>query len=312
MLCCAFEFTAGVAYQYYTGGIDAHRSQNWEVKYNVFKGIRSPEGLLAEHAIHFWRESSYTHIEGNLINNCDRGIGFGLGSESTSGHTGGIILNNFVHTNRDVGIGLESAPETSVYNNTVVTDNYSNSIEYRFKNTAGVHIANNLVCMAIASRSDGSGIVESNANIDDFAVFTDAINFDYHLVSTSPGITDAGIALNEVTLDYDCFDRSITSPPDIGADEFATITHTDVALFNNAISLYPNPTADIFTIVAHDTSVFDQFDIEVLDSQGQQHQSYQDISGVIEIDISSLPAGLYFVRIHKDDNLSVQLILKGM
>lgn len=56
ILCCEFEFTAGIAYQYYTGGIDAHRSIDWTVAYNTFKGIRSPDGNLAEHAIHFWRE----------------------------------------------------------------------------------------------------------------------------------------------------------------------------------------------------------------------------------------------------------------
>ncbi len=63
--CCLFEFTAGIAYQYYTGGIDAHRSHNWKILYNTFQGIRSPENNLAEHAIHFWRESEGTIIEGN-------------------------------------------------------------------------------------------------------------------------------------------------------------------------------------------------------------------------------------------------------
>ena len=102
--CCEFVFPDGVAFQYYTGGIDAHRAKDWEVRYNTFRHIRSPDNSLAEHAIHFWSNSENTLVENNLIIDCDRGIGFGLGN---SGHVGGIIRNNFVHTSRDVGIGLE-------------------------------------------------------------------------------------------------------------------------------------------------------------------------------------------------------------
>ena len=111
--CCLFEFTAGVANQWYTGGIDAHRAFNWIVRNNTFKHIRSPDAGLAEHAIHFWIDSEGTIVENNQIINCDRGIGFGLGGR---GHTGGIIRNNMVHTSRDVGIGLESASNAKVYN----------------------------------------------------------------------------------------------------------------------------------------------------------------------------------------------------
>ena len=190
--CCLFEFTAGVAYQYYTGGIDAHRSANWAVRNNTFKHIRSPDGDLAEHAIHFWRESYGTLVEGNQVIDCDRGIGFGLGSDPLSGHTDGVIKNNFVHTSRDVGIGLESAPGAKVYHNTVITDNYFNSIEYRFAATSDVHLANNLTNQVISDRNSGSsGTVEANYLINDLSIFLDAAGYDYHLVGPTNGITDA-------------------------------------------------------------------------------------------------------------------------
>ena len=309
--CCSFEFTGGVAYQYYTGGIDAHRSRNWQVRNNVFKNIRSPDGSLAEHAIHFWRESSGTHVEGNIIINCDRGVGFGLGPDATSGHTGGVVMNNFVHTSRDVGIGLESAPDAKVYNNTVVSDNYFNSIEYRFSNTDNVHIANNLVNEAITSRNEGTGTIEQNATISDLDIFVDAASYNYHLAGTTSGITDAGISLPEVSKDLDCQDRTANLPIDIGADEFLQLSNTDAVLEENGISLYPNPVEETFTIVASSDELLDDFDIDVLDNTGQIYQSYSQMSGTVEIDISALPAGLYFVRIMRDSMLSVQLILKG-
>ena len=306
--CCLFEFTSGEAYQYYTGGIDAHRAKNWEVKYNTFKHIRYPIGDLTEHAIHFWRESSGTLVEGNHIINCDRGIGFGLGKESPSGHVGGLIINNFVHTSRDVGIGLESAPGAKVYNNTVVTENYQNSIEYRFANTNNVHIANNLTTEYIIKRDSGSGVIESNFQNVNLDVFADPTNHDYHLDGNIPGITDAGLSLSEVVNDYDCMHRPYGAGIDIGADETGLLSSSDVLLEQSGIILFPNPVEETFTI----SGLLNAYTIEVLDQLGQVYQTYDQVSGTVEINISNLPVGIYFVKIGGKSNefISMQLILK--
>lgn len=154
---CLFTYSAGVGPQWYIGGIDAHNAHDWAVRNNTFKHIRSPETRLAEHAIHFWSGSSNTLVENNKIVNCDRGIGFGLGDR---GHTGGIIRNNYVQTVRDVGIGLESASGARVVDNEVVTENYSNSIEYRFPASRDNLIKGNKVSGRVVSRDGGQAVVE--------------------------------------------------------------------------------------------------------------------------------------------------------
>jgi hypothetical protein len=213
---CLFEYTAGVGPQYYIGGIDVHQGKDWVVRENTFVDIKSPTDELAEHAIHFWSDSSGTLIERNRILNCDRGIGFGMGE---SGHTGGIIRNNFVYTTMDVGIGLENSPHTLVYNNTVYTENYANSIEYRFSGTYGVEIINNLTNGDITSRDGGSGTIETNVTDAEEGWFVDVSLGDLHLSYEVDSVIDEGQTLPDVVNDYDGESRPQGGGYDIGGDE---------------------------------------------------------------------------------------------
>ncbi|NND31152.1 MAG: T9SS type A sorting domain-containing protein [Saprospiraceae bacterium] len=308
--CCTFEFTAGIAFQDYTGGIDAHQSKDWIVRDNIFKNIKSPNSTLAEHAIHFWRRSTNTWVERNVIINCDRGIGFGLGDDPLNGHPEGLICNNFVHTSTDVGIGLEYAPNVKIYNNTVITENYSNAIEYRFAGTSNVHVANNLTKGIITDRSSGSsGTIESNVEISTLHMFADSTNHDYHLTGQFTGIVDAGISLVEIISDVDCEIRPVNDVIDIGADEYSMqTTSSDVVLDPSNILLYPNPVENKFTI----SGTVNDYTVEVLDQTGQVYMAFNQSSGNITVDLSTLPAGLYFVKVENKQNqlLCIKLILK--
>jgi hypothetical protein len=298
--CCHFEFTDGVASQYYTGGIDGHKTRNWMVFNNTFVDIRSPDHQLAEHAIHFWNGCIGTVVRNNTIINCDRGIGFGLGQK---GHYGGAIINNMVHTSRDVGIGLESSPETEVYNNTVVTDNYFNSIEYRFDVTQNVHIANNLVDKSITSRNGGEGTVESNFTFSDPTIFVDHSGHDYHLSGPVSGITNAGIILQEVKDDFDCETRNLNTAIDIGADDLETTSTYITSPSVLDLEISPNPTSGLVTINPHILLK------EVCISDGLRNLRVTvDQNGLL--DISVLPSGLYMIIGKSGQNIySAKIVL---
>lgn len=213
---CSFEYTAGYGPQYYIGGVDGHQCRDWTVRDCYFHGIASPSADLAEHAIHFWSESEGTVVERNRITSCDRGIGFGMGD---SGHGEGMIRNNFVHTTRDVGIGLENASGVDVYNNSLYTEDYANSIEYRFSGTSGGEMINNLSSGEIASRDGGSATVASNVTSALSSWFQDAGSGDLHLTSAASGVVDAGQTLSGVAVDIDSEARPAGSGYDLGADE---------------------------------------------------------------------------------------------
>jgi len=222
---CLLEYSTGIGPQWYIGGIDVHNAKNWIVRGNTFRGIRSPGENLAEFAIHFWSNSRNTLVERNLIMNCDRGIGFGMGMR---GHIGGIIRNNMIFHDTfedfaDVGIGLESAPNAQVYNNTIYhAHSYPNAIEYRFSGTSGVLIANNLTNRAIAQRDGASGSVSHNVTDAESNWFINPSAGNLHLSSAIPTVVDQGRSISGLTTDFDGGSRPQGDGIDIGADEWGS------------------------------------------------------------------------------------------
>lgn len=173
---CLFEYSAGIGPQYYIGGIDAHSSRNWTVVGNTFKNIASPSGHVAEHAIHFWRKSSNITVLNNTIENCDRGIGFGLGDDVNNQVVGGLIANNKIsntdptHQFADAGIILEGSPNIEISNNKVfIQGHYPNAIEYRFAATKNVLIKDNLTNKSIVSRDGGQAELSGNQQASVFS-----------------------------------------------------------------------------------------------------------------------------------------------
>lgn len=218
-----FEFTTGEAAWWYTGGIDAHKAHYWVIRGNTFRNIHNnnpKEGAntaLTEGAVHFWSNSRGTIVEKNIIINCDRGIMFGL---DTSGHHDGIIRNNFIVTNKDVGIYLANATNTQIYNNTVYTNSgYSNGIEYRYTTTTGTEIYNNLTNRNIRARNGSIATLKNNITNAQEDWFVDAINGDLHLARGISSVVDKGRDIESIIDDIDGQER-VTTKYDIGADEF--------------------------------------------------------------------------------------------
>lgn len=192
-----FQYTKGIAPNYYTGGIDALGAENWIVRGNVFRDIASPEEHIAQHAIHFWVNSSGTVIENNLFIDNDRSIGLGMPlpqnqSSLVYSHNDGKIINNLIfHADNkdpygDVGIILEASQNTLVSDNVVYMEhNYPRGIEYRFSDSKNNIIKGNKTNKLIASRNGANAILEDNIedlNSFDFlqalATFQDAMGIE--------------------------------------------------------------------------------------------------------------------------------------
>ena len=211
----------------YTGGLDAHGATGWLVRRNRIEGFWCSDGL-SEHGIHMWRQCADTVVEENVVLDCARGIGFGLGP-GADGHTGGIIRNNFVAAadpdlfaspdGFDSGIGLWGADAVEVVHNTVASTQppSASSIEWRYITTV-VTIANNLVTDRIWDRG-GPAVLSTNIEYAATGLFIDVAAADLHLVDPGSAPVGSATALSAGLCDRDFDGQARDAAPDIGADE---------------------------------------------------------------------------------------------
>ena len=166
--------------------------------------------------------------EGNTFINCQREISFGLVERSPDDHSGGIIRNNFLYRAGsvlgDTAIGVFDSPNTQVLHNTVfVSGGYPSPIEYRFGNTTGVVVRNNLVDGAIQARDGASASVSGNVVSAPAALFVNPSQGDLHLKSTATAAIDkAGAVVASSPSDFDGEGRPQGAAADVGADEYGS------------------------------------------------------------------------------------------
>jgi hypothetical protein len=222
----------------YTGGIDVHAGRDWSVRYNRFEDIYCAGEGLAEHAIHFWKRSRGTVVENNLIVNCARGVGFGMGDSDTGtrayadapyggdlGHIDGVIRNNVIYADIDyfdTGIEIIQARQPLVVHNTIVSwtgAGFFSSIDYRFARTQAV-VQNNLV-RRITVRDGATGTVDHNLESTPAAYFVGPAQGDFHLTDGATAAIDRGVTVREAGLDLDGEPHTLGGAPDLGADEWA-------------------------------------------------------------------------------------------
>ncbi len=86
------------------------------------------------------------------------------------------------------------------------------------------------------------------------------------------------------------------------------LTSTDLTVVADMIELHPNPTAGYFSIKGD----FTNYQLDIISAEGTIIEDLTGAESPIEIDISTLPAGLYFIRVLNmlNSELSFQKIIK--
>jgi hypothetical protein len=228
LACSRLEYTT-TSPEDYTNGISAHDAHNWTVRDNEWYRIRTPNNEPVP-TILFWSASSGTVVERNLLVDCYQGIAFGNASHGSGDHTGGVVRNNFIYASMPHDVVVEMVHATGwlvAHNTAILLDPASGltwGMEARFSDSQGT-FAYNLTNMNILHNRDGAqGVSTGNVTDAQTGWFVDAANADLHLLASATAAIDQAIALPDVSDDFDGDTRPIGSAPDVGADEYGTVT----------------------------------------------------------------------------------------
>jgi hypothetical protein len=146
-------------------------------------------------------------------------------------------------------------------------------------------------------------------------LFVDPDNIDpyarnFHYLSSASALMNNGTTISSFSTDKDGNTRS--GSWDLGCYEYKP-TAVNV-LQTNSLKIYPNPVTDNLTI---EFSMINEEDVEVslLDATGKSvkvitNRQFQQGKNTISLDMTDLPACLYFIQLKTDKNLTTQKIIK--
>ncbi len=237
---------------------------------------------------------------------------------------GASIYNNTIIVPSDGRWGIlvkdGSNIGTKIFNNIIINDHSFRGC-ITVEDTTGFRSDYNLVMDKMSDAGDGVVISFEDwqtlgfglnsqllGNIAD--VFVDAPNDNYQLKIGGQAINSGTDAVNSLVIDD--IEKNVRPQGgffDLGCYEFLEATSpVDLALLQQSIELFPNPTVGLFQIGGLTTA----YDIKILNGSGQVYQSLNSSSGLIQIDLSDLPNGLYFISILSiaSNALSFQKIIK--
>jgi len=112
-----------------------------------------------------------------------------------------------------------------------------------------------------------------------------------------------GMSLSELSFEF-----LVTQQELILDGDCLTTAVPDIQIAENYINIFPNPVVNQFTI----NGDLDLYQIDILNAAGQITQTINNVGNSHTIDITALPAGMYFVRVrnHTNSLLEVQKIIK--
>ena len=187
---CVMEYSNEGPPNGYTNGVDVHGGDNWEIRHNIFRNIKTPKGAKYKHvpAVLMWNGAKGTVCDSNTFINCDRAIAFGLTKRKNyPDHEGGLIQNNFILVEKgkvahpDTGIFAASANTKIIHNTIMLNGTYPNAIEVRFDFAQNVEVINNLSDAKIQAR-DNAKMKESGNFLKASAIIFRDLKFgDLHL-----------------------------------------------------------------------------------------------------------------------------------
>ena len=307
--------------------------QNGHFHHNIIRNVISTP-LKHYHA--GWGMSIYPYsnsentsgniFENNLIMDCESG-GINIKNNSVSEVTGNIFRNNILVNNGKYVAHFTSYPQNQTSNINLavkIADKYD-WVTHQFVDpiVSGNKFQNNLFFVTSDSvrflyhldDDDPNGWTTTSLNISEFnsqngqnsdvitnnieadPMFADSVNADYHLQSLSPAIDNGTTTLAKSDLDGNPIPYPGT-PPDVGIYEYQIVSNLPEVI-NNSISVYPNPVKNELFIKNISNEKIEQIILFDISGKNILNKSFKQTDNTkVSFDISTLPAGLYLVKVN--------------
>jgi hypothetical protein len=247
--------------------------------------------------------------------------------------TGGIVLttadenssNNFSGLQQTVVNSFDPNDKTCLEGTSITPDMIGKYVHYmiRFENT-GTFPAENIVVKDIidATKFDVASLIPLSASHDyitritgnkvEFIFeninlpFDDATNDGYIVfkIKTLPTLALGDSFSNSASIYFDYNFPIVTDP---AVTTFAVLGTEDF-VFNNYLTVYPNPTNDVLNLTAK--QAIELQSIAVYNVLGQLVLSVPNANGVSTVDVSNLTAGNYFLKVVSDKGISNTKFIK--
>ncbi len=245
--------------------------------------------------------------------------------------SGGLYQNNVIQNNsvsHAGGINIMESKEVSdtaiLINNTITGNSatFGGGIEAIVSNVVLINtiIWNNTASYGISIRNGGSNLEVRYSDVEGDDAWpgegnvlcapqflADGYHLDYTCMLLNKGISS--IVIDSVTYNSPQYDIDGDlrpywgEAPEIGADELLTAEPIG-KLISPSIDIYPNPASEKINIELTGEKFNAKNSVSVLDITGQELILQKVTGSKTEIDISSLPAGVYFIRLVGNDHIA--------
>ncbi|WP_395060091.1 T9SS type A sorting domain-containing protein [Flavobacterium sp.] len=213
--------------------------------------------------------------------------------------SGTLISRNNIFINKSVvsGTGSARALYCAIYATSYDTSSNNNLLYAPVIFSDGANSDTTLAAFkARMATRDQNSVTETSTPFTS----TDGSNVDF--LRLADGVVsvanNAGLPITSpaITTDYFGITRDVTTP-DIGASEFSGTLGNESYNFSSKLSVYPNPSSDLFSINS-DTSG----NIVVYDLIGKIIKSETIDLGITKLDLSDYPSGIYLMKVTNENN----------
>jgi len=258
-----------------------------------------------------FREHIYPILTNVVISN--NSSGNGTGGITQANYCNCTYVNCVISDNLGAGITMSGNDSASMINCNYW--NNQNSLNIEFNNNG---VVNDWVGINVTINANGDSC-DIYRNIQKPPLFVDTTNQNYYLQTSSPCIDAGKNAYVNTQTDIDGFIRiwdgnyDGDTIVDIGAYEFDAPIYTTIDNFytdsrNFVYNIYPNPSRGLFKIEINNK---DKLVVEIYNINGQLlYRKKLNNTYSKQIDITSYSKGIYFVKLHCEEFVRIEKIVK--